>query len=384
MRGPPIEPRPAVDRAAILGALGAGEPEVTDVLRYTERPASVLNENWQSGRLPALPDEPFVGSWSAYAAEAGTRDGVWQTLRRKLIQLRFTIGAGRSTEADYRAATRSGVWPEASEGLELDQPAALTLHLQPTAAGHVPVLFTPHQPDFVQLVQALAHRNEPWPVPASQSACCVAGYTNWDRVRSVRTAWEQNPSGTWEEELARLLPQKSLYQDTIILLGNGPYSSVPASTLGFSDEEWLQKSLVIRREHECAHYVTRRFLGALSRRADEELPADFFGLAAAFGRYPAEWGLRFLGLENFPAYRSGGRLENYRTCAPLPPLSDRAFGVLVALVHAAAHQLESSLLTSRVDLGDPQERARCLLILSTLTLEELAAPETSSWLGAVL
>ena len=322
MRGRPIEPRPAVDRAAILRALGAGEPEVAEVLRYTARPANVLHETWPSDRALALLDEPFVGSWLSYAAEAATRDGVWQTLRRKLIQFRFTIGAGRSTEADYRAATRSGVWPENDGGLELDQPAALTLHLQPTAAGRVPVLFTPHRPDFVQLVQALARRNEPWPVPASQSACCVAGYTNWDRVRGLRHVWGQNPSGTWEEELARLLPQKSSYQDTIILLGSGPYSFVSATTLGFSDDEWLQKSLVIRREHECAHYVTRRFFGALSRRADEELLADFFGLAAAFGRYSAAWGLRFLGLENFPVYRPGGRLENYRACAPLPPLPE--------------------------------------------------------------
>ncbi len=248
----------------------------------------------------------------------------------------------------------------------------------------MPVLFTPHRPDFVRLVQALARRNEPWPVPASQSACCVAGYTNWDRVRGLRHVWEQNPSGTWEEELARLLPQKSSYQDTIILLGSGPYSFVPAAALGFSDDEWLHRSLIVRREHECAHYVTRRFFGVLSRRADEELLADFFGLAAAFGRYPAEWGLRFLGLENFPVYRPGGRLENYRTCAPLPSLSDGAFGVLTALVRAAAHRLEGSLLASRVDLGDPQAHARCLLVLSTLTLEELAAPETSGWLSTVL
>lgn len=66
----------------------------------------------------------------------------------------------------------------------------------------------------------------------------------------------------------------------------------------------------------------------------DELIADYQGIVAANGgRYRADWFLRFIGLEAFPEYRQGGRLQNYRG---QPPLSDGAFKILQVLVKDAA------------------------------------------------
>ena len=42
-----------------------------------------------------------------------------------------------------------------------------------------------------------------------------------------------------------------------IVLSKKPYSNVPAKELNLSDAEWKEKSLLIRREHECVHYYTK-------------------------------------------------------------------------------------------------------------------------------
>ena len=103
-------------------------------------------------------------------------------------------------------------------------------------------------------------------------------------------------------------------------------------------DEWLNASLVIRREHECAHYFTRRVLGSMRNSLLDELIADYVGVVAASGRYHAAWFLRFLGLEEFPAFRPDGRLQRYRGD---PPLSDGAFAVLRSVAKRAAERLEA-------------------------------------------
>jgi hypothetical protein len=75
---------------------------------------------------------------------------------------------------------------------------------------------------------------------------------------------------------------------------------------------WAEARTAIRRDHECAHYFTRRLFGSMRNHAQDELMADWAGLVAATGRFRAEWFLRFLGLEEYPLYRSGGRLDLYR------------------------------------------------------------------------
>jgi hypothetical protein len=103
----------------------------------------------------------------------------------------------------------------------------------------------------------------------------------------------------------------------------------------------------------------------------DELIADYRGLVAALGYYRADWFLHFMGLESFPVYRQGGRMENYRGT---PPLSERAFKILQALVKTAAENLERFDGKAFQSPRTLAEDISSFLALTTLTLEELASP----------
>lgn len=81
-----------------------------------------------------------------------------------------------------------------------------------------------------------------------------------------------------------------------IVLSAKPYSNVPASEIGISSEEWAEKSMIIRREHECTHYYTKQVYGTARNNLHDELIADFFGIYEAFGEYRAKLFLRFMGI----------------------------------------------------------------------------------------
>lgn len=313
-----------------------------------------------------LPDEPFVPFWEARVAEAGER-GAFAVLREHMPQLRFPVRAGIGDSAAYQAATRRGTPPEEipeATGLALERPEAVELALYPSPAGRIPLIIVRGRPEFVALVRAITHRNEPKPVPDSQGAIMIAGYNNWTRVRELRRRGE---------ELRR-----ELYQDRFILLSDGPYSAVPAAELGLPEEEWRELSLVLRRDHECAHYLTRRIFGSMRNNLHDELLADYAGITAAIGHYRAAWFLRFLGLEGYPAYRAGGRLGLYRGD---PPLSDGAFRQLHGMIKAAAETVESF---DAGRPGHPRERALALLALAVLGLETLAGPKGAERLGKMV
>jgi hypothetical protein len=203
-------------------------------------------------------------------------------------------------------------------------------------------------------------------------ACMVGGFINWERIRHLRHTWHAQPAAarstpTWQAEWQTILPHKALYQDCFILLSIGPYSGVPAQDLGLAHGEWLTLSLAIRLEHECTHYFTRRLFGSMRNNLYDEVLADYMGLVAATGHYRADWFLRFVGLDTFPGYREGGRLQNYRG---KPPLGEEAFDVLQALVVQAAHNLET------IGCNHPASPpVHTLLTLSLLTLEELASEQ---------
>lgn len=321
-----------------------------------------------------LADEPFVAFWEERAAEASSLGAV-AALAAHLPQLRFPIRAGISQSEDYRAATRRGVAPDtlaSATGLVLAHPGKVELVLYAAPAGRVPLLVCRSRPEFETLLQALTRRNEPEPIPASQGALMVAGFNNWGRIQALRRGWEESGAeGTWDDEFRSIQQQPELYQDRFILLSDGPYSGVPAAELGLADTEWRDASLALRREHECTHYFTKRVLGSMRNNLLDEILADYAGLAAAFGRFRADWFLRFLGIAEPAGLLPGARLEIYRG---KPPLSDGAFQELQGIARAAAANVE------RFDAGepgtsrDPRERTVRLLALAAHRLEELAAP----------
>ncbi|MBK8989877.1 MAG: hypothetical protein IPM39_28080 [Chloroflexi bacterium] len=339
---------------------------------YQHTPATY---DWQYDRLP-LPSEHHVAAWQGYQAEA-VRGTAWEALRSRLVQLQFPIHQGISQTAVYHAATKQGVdttgWTEAS-GLLLEQPDALQLHIHQSIAGDVPALITATRADFCALVQALTKRNEPSPIPDSMGACMVAGYNNWDRVRAYRRQWlTADPRRTpedWPHAFQELIPQKHLYQDRFIILGQGPYSNVAAASLGLDADEWRSLSLTIRLEHECAHYFTKRVFGVIRQHLHDELLADYAGIVAAIGHYRADWALRFMGLEEYPAYRAGGRLENYLDSSLRP---EPAFSQIMNTFVTAVYNLErfDRALTGRD--RDMVGRGALLCALAGMNLADLAA-----------
>ena len=323
----------------ILVGFGAKESEIQELLTYN---INYFNPEGLKTESFPFADEPFIETWKIYSREAQER-GVFAVLQDRLIQLCFPIQSGISRTESYRSATLRGKWGDLPQaGLTLECPEKLQLYLHQTLAGKIPVLFTRHRQDFVTLVQALAHRNEPIKIPTSMGACLVKGYNNWDRIQAYRYKWQaanplQGNEKDWQNEFRKLIPCKELYQDTFIILSDIDYSGITAKAMKLSPKEWEEISLVIRREHEAAHYFTLRFFGSARNYILDELIADFIGIIAATGSYRSDWFLRFLGLENYPIYRKGGRLENY---LDNPALTQGACKILYHLVKYAAENLE--------------------------------------------
>jgi len=334
-------------RRHVLQQMGATAEQAEELLRYNESSFELPGEL----KLP-LPDEPFVATWRLFAAEC-QREGSIAFLAQHLPQLRFPVAQGMSDTAEYLAATRKGA-PAAFFECHLRAPERCRIVIHRTSAGHIPLIITEVREDFVYLVQSLTKRNEPVPIPPSMGACMVAGYNNWYRVGLLR---EQG----WD--MPRIIPQKDLYQDRFIILSDGPYSNVSADSLGLDEQQWRAASLIIRREHECAHYFTRRVFSSMRNNLLDEMLADYCGILAACGKFRKDWFLAFLGLSDYPLYRQGSRLENYRG---EPQLSDGAFTILQRLVYEAAGHLDA--LTAR---HGPVP----LMKLARYTMEEIAAGE---------
>lgn len=351
-------------RRRVLLDLGATDSVADELLAYTEN--VFLDAAEVSNEIPD--DEAFVAVWRTYAVEA-QKIGVFECLRRRLIQLRFPIAQGISQTAPYLAATRRGEFPRHDHGLELAAREELSLEIHPTAAGHIPLLIAKQRSDFVSLLRALTRRNEPVAIPNSMGACMVSGYNNWDRVFAYRREWEQkHPDDSWDREFKSLTHRKELYQDRFILLSDGPYSGVSAESIGLPPDVWRAASHIIRREHESTHYFTRRVLGSMRNNVFDELVADYVGIVAVAGRFRADWFLKFMGLEESPRYRSSGRFENYTT-----GLSTEASNVLRHLVVRAAWNLESASAKALASNNSKRMQAPTFIIdLTTCSLEAIA------------
>jgi hypothetical protein len=325
-----------------------------------------------------LPSEPHTTTWQCYQVEAA-KSSAWEVLRKRVVQLQFPIQEGISQTPVYHAATKQGLdvsGQEGATGLVLEEPEGLQLHIYQSVAGAVPVLIAATRVDFCALVQALVKRNEPAPIPDSMGACMVAGYNNWDRIHAYRRQWfaaaPERTNAQWPEAFQQIIPQKHLYQDRFIILSQGSYSNVGAAELDLGTEEWLSLSLQIRLEHECAHYFTKRLFGVFRQHLHDELLADYAGIVAALGYYRADWFLRFMGLEHYPDYRPGGRLENY-----LDPSwqQEPALSQVKEILVAAAHNVQRFDCYLASQTRDKQTQAAILCAIAGTSLIELAAKE---------
>ncbi|WBX76780.1 hypothetical protein PG911_00545 [Tenacibaculum ovolyticum] len=180
--------------------------------------------------------------------------------------------------------------------------------------GKVPIIIVPNNNDFNIIVSALSNRNEPQEVSKSMGASFINGINNWDRIHRLKEDWlKNNLGGNWGQYFKEhILSKPYLFKDKLIILSTKVYSGVEGKSIGISKSIWKSSSLRIRREHECTHLFTLKYYGSIANNMHDEIIADYAGIIEVQGRFNKEWFLHFLGLENYPTYRKGGRLENYQ------------------------------------------------------------------------
>jgi hypothetical protein len=322
-----------------------------------------------------------VADWRRYTAEAAGRP--FEYLGRHLPQLTIPVREGISKLPAYADVTLRGQRFDASlfgGRLELSRPDEVRLLIHQHPAGALPVLVAADRGDFETLVRALAWRGEPRPISPAVNAQIVTGFVNWERMGRHRTAWaaQVDPSmveSLWPVEVARVAAsERWRYQDRFIITGVRPYSGVSASRLGLemTEEEWLERSTLLRVEHEFTHYATQRVFGTMSLNLLDETISDFMGMTYALGRFQADWYLAFLELEAWPEVRADGRARTYAA-----ELSPAGFNLLCEVTVRAARNLEA--IAAR--FYDPQQRGRFLLAAASLTLELLADGEAGELFG---
>jgi len=156
------------------------------------------------------------------------------------------------------------------------------LKLEKTPAGEVESIYFYERADFENAIIALAYKLEKKPVPPSMGAMFLSG----------------------------LADQLEMKKKKVIILSKGGYSGLQNTDVGIDNEEWIDKSLIIRKYHELAHFNQRVLFPENTDALRNEIVADMVGLIAAFGYYDSKLARIFLGIEG-EKYRDGGRLENY-------------------------------------------------------------------------
>lgn len=320
----------------------------------------------------SIEDEAHILEWEQYCDES-KETGVFETLKKYLIQFQFPISKGISESTAYRGATLKGletIGMSSAIGLQLNEPKTLELWIHNSIAGKIPILLIANDKDFTSVIQALTYKNEPAFIPQSTGAAMINGLNNWGRIRSLKKEWlDANPLGDWRNEFAQnVVPKKSLYQDKLIVLSKKPYSGVNASCFGLSKEEWIRKSIGIRLEHECAHFFTLKVFGSMANNMHDELIADYMGITKVLGKFNSNWFLNFIGLEKYPEYRGGARLQNYLN---EPSISYDAVVILRSLLKKAAANLELFDEALRVSVS-PSNRVKRLLSICSLDILELS------------
>lgn len=186
-----------------------------------------------------------------------------------------------------------------------------SLTIEETPAGPVQTITLGDRRDFELFLQIMANKCNPVQIPKTQGASILDGVINWTKIRAHQEEFLQNGGFIldWGQEFKRFTSDKRNYTDALIVLSIGPYSAVPAAEAGLSEEEWLTASQIIRKTHECTHFICRRLYPDKIDEIKDELVADAVGLYAAFGRYDLPLAEKFLGITGHTY--TGGRLENY-------------------------------------------------------------------------
>ena len=140
------------------------------------------------------------------------------------------------------------------------------------------------------------------------------------------------------------------------------YSSTEPDYLNLSPEEWRDKSMIIRREHELTDYYTKKFYGSASNNLHDELIADFTGIYAAFNSYSAKIFCHFMGIDGTHA----GRFSLYTE-----ELNNTEINELAKIAVKCANNLENWTHTPEFVRMSTQERINFLCELGIKGICEL-------------
>ena len=104
----------------------------------------------------------------------------------------------------------------------LRQEETLRIFFAKTLGGRLPVIVPGNRDDFLRVEALLNGREDLADFPVTVNA-----FTMQARAKNIRN-------------------------HRVILLGQAPYSNVPANLLGLDEEEWIERSCRLRFAHECA------------------------------------------------------------------------------------------------------------------------------------
>lgn len=303
---------------------------------------------------PSDEENSFIAFWKYYLQleEFNTL----QILKDFYPQLYFPIQIDINKTEDYINAVLKGKdsYRSILEQLKLNDSEGVKIKIHKSIAGEIPVLSLYDDKDFVTIVQCFLHKNNPIMIPQSMGAFLANGINNWERIHSLKKQWiKNNPFGNWNDEFTKnILPNQDAYKDKIIVLSTKPYSNISFDKLELSEEVWKNLSFSIRLEHECVHLYTLKRYGVAANNLHDELIADYIGISKALGSYNKEWMLLFMGLEEFPKYRKGARLQNYLEDTQL---SEENFQKLIGIIKNAIESIadfdiQLGKITSNIDL----------------------------------
>ncbi|PJJ08095.1 hypothetical protein CLU83_1332 [Flavobacterium sp. 1] len=282
----------------------------------SEELKTYLSNNFKSKKtIPPFENEIGIKYWEDFAKKITADKLLFNELKKCYLQLNFPIEIGIEKTEFYKNIVLRGKTENINLpfSLKLSDPKNIAFKIHKSIAGKIPIVTVPNKEDFTTIIQSLLYKNNPKHVPQSMGAVLINGINNWERLMILKNDWlTTNTSENWVKEFScNVLPNKSLYKDKLIILSTKPYSNVAAKQLGLNKSLWLSYSISIREEHECTHLYTLKKFGVASNNLHDELIADYIGIVKTIGHYNKSWMLIFMGLEEYPKYRQGARLENY-------------------------------------------------------------------------
>ena len=248
-----------------------------------------------------IEDEPFVEIWQSIVDEINS-ENINEVMNERI--------------------------PHGEQAIELKEPKKVSIEIYNSIAGNIPVIYAKDEEDFYEIVTKLIYKGRPVPNIEKTGASFAYGVSN-----------------------------------KFIVLSNKPYSNIPAQKLGLEDEQWRDYSIIIRREHECTHYFTKRFLGSSQNNLHDELIADFTGIMCAIGEFKAKWILAGMGIDLYPEPQEVGRFPVYTS-----KLSSEAAEIMKKIIIKVANNVEK---WSKQDSVKQMSRNERVLFLCSKSLLDL-------------